>query len=819
MATPPNLAHSGSNLTKPLLSGRPWVRSGVHLIPAELLSEIFLLYVQEGQSQRSLMLVCWRWHDIVLSTPGMLSPLTIRRATKKEVVQAFINRRKTLLDVVVDMRDESDGNEFDADNFHACFMAAAQVASRWRYLRLISPPPHGEYQDIHIKQPLKHLMHLILLSGFGNLVEPLVTAIGQTSTPHLTYMRLDDPAAVLYLGQPSYSHAFNFLSTLYISLPRRSMNTPVDILSHLPKLKRFTAHHLYLPIYPPDASLPLTQTLTSLTLWSASIQWMGGQVFPVLRHCHIGFPHHADTIQPLQPVSMPFCKFFDYDSNDLGPLSHFYLPEVHRLDVRCGQWSVWRGNLQLIPLYSLVTTSSLITILELDIRCSEQLLVCVLRLVPALKTLYLHKLASPNALSKAFFQAFILREPDEDGDPGTVGLPQQVIDPLCPSLLFLHLQYERWLRGIDSKKLIPLFSDIVVSRQHEESKFHFNLDFDERHDGLSWSVGKPIREIESWPQTVTVGILCPHAIIPMSTSCRSDGFFPLPFKEVDYLHLYSDDNDHQTTPFGFHFTLDHMTLSKGGSDQPTLQTSLPCNLPLFSALRVLVAQDINLSFLVGHTFHRLETCSVRGISRLYHVPSQELFTVMPVCTRMDICDPALLATLKLPQIYELGLDFSFSECGMIWGDQILVNANLSGLKLLHIRGNFIGKDLVQILQPMELLETLIIRSPVDVDTFRALNQSCWEGQKSTIVCPLLQRLQVEDTDPSERPELALVLEDVVTLHKVCGSPLKSFSFYMFIPEPGWKFELIGMDGGFMMKKTVLTKGTHRFKLDIFTALN
>ena len=813
METPPDFSRSGSNLSTPLLPWRPRVCSGVHLIPDEILSEIFLLFVQEGWPQKNLMLVCWRWHDIVLSTPGMQCPLTIRRATKKEVVQAFINKTKTRLDVSVDMNDERDGNEFDADNFHACFTAAAQVASRWCDLHLISPPPRGEYQDIHITQPLKRLRSFRLLSGFGNLVDPLVIAIGRTSTRHLTFMQLADPAAVLYLAQPSYSHIFNSLSALHINLPRRSMSTPVDILPHLPRLKSFMAHHLYLPIYPPDASLPLTRTLLDLSLQSASIQWMGGQVFPALMRCNIIFPHHADTIQPLQPVSMPSCEYFNYNSNDLHPLRHFHLPKIHNLDVRCGQWSVWRGNLHLIPLHSLMTASSqCLTNLHLDVQCSEQLLVCVLRLVPALKALQL-RLASPNALSKAFFQAFILREPDEDSSPGTVGLPGWAIDPLCPSLQALHLQYKRWLRGVDSKKLIPLFSDIVASRWHEPYWFGLNLCFDERH---SWSVEKPAGEIHKTNQTVIVGTLCPYGIIPMFTKLPRSGVLPLPFKEVDclYVHDVSPFNIH--APVDFHFTLDHMELSIGGPGQPTLQTSIPCNLPLFSALKVLVVKGINInpSFWAGHTFHKLERCSVLVSSKLDHIPSQELSTGMPVCTGMDICDPSLLAIFKLPQIYELGLDFSVSECGMIWENQILVNSNLSGLRLLHMRGERIGRDLVQILQPLPLLETLIISSQVDVDTFMAMNQLICEGQKLTIISPMLQRLQVEGTDPSERPELTLILEDVVTLRKVCGSPLKSFTFYMFSAGPGRKFELIGMDGGFHMRETVLAWYTHRFELDI-----
>jgi hypothetical protein len=58
---------------------------------------------------------------------------------------------------------------------------------------------------------------------------------------------------------------------------------------------------------------------------------------------------------------------------------------------------------------------------------------------------------------------------------------------------------------------------------------------------------------------------------------------------------------------------------------------------------------------------------------------------MPVCTRVDLDDPNLLATFRLPQIHELGLDFSDTRCSKTWEKQIAVNANLSGLTLLHMK--------------------------------------------------------------------------------------------------------------------------------------
>ena len=73
----------------------------------------------------------------------------MRRATEKDVVQLFIVLgRGTRLGVMVDMNDEGNGSNFDTENFHPCFTAAIQAASRWSSLNLISPPSLGEYKDL-----------------------------------------------------------------------------------------------------------------------------------------------------------------------------------------------------------------------------------------------------------------------------------------------------------------------------------------------------------------------------------------------------------------------------------------------------------------------------------------------------------------------------------------------------------------------------------------------------------------------------------------------------------------------------------------------
>src|SRR5258708_5629011 len=160
---------------------------------------------------------------------------------------------------------------------------------------------HGEYNGLQILQPLKHLESFILALGFGNLIEPLMTAISRTPTSYLTRMVLADPIAVLYLVQPSYLHLAHSLSTLKLYLSKGSTESPVDILPHLHRLEMFVAHHLYLPICPPGTSLPLTQTLQDLSLHSVSVQWMAGQVFPALKSCHTKFPYNATMIHPPHP--------------------------------------------------------------------------------------------------------------------------------------------------------------------------------------------------------------------------------------------------------------------------------------------------------------------------------------------------------------------------------------------------------------------------------------------------------------------------------------------------------------------------------------
>jgi hypothetical protein len=273
----------------------------------------------------------------------------------------------------------------------------------------------------------------------------------------------------------------------------------VDILPHFQKLEISKAQHLCLPIYPPGVHLRLTETLHVLHLKCVSVQWMDGQIFPALHECSILFPHHAVAIQS---VNMPSCTQLNYDSNDLGPITYFHLTPLVKLRVKCDQWSPRRGNLQLVALGPIVSAAAQsLTSLYLQVQCTEQLLICMLRLVPVIEELWLG-LASPCALSSTFFQIF-------GASVSTVklitGPSSQATTSLCRRLKRFHLHYKRWLRSLERTALVSVFGCIIASHQLEdESDFSLFL----------WNVNKPAERLKWRLGNICIGIPSPQGIVP-----------------------------------------------------------------------------------------------------------------------------------------------------------------------------------------------------------------------------------------------------------------------------------------------------------------
>ena len=776
-------------------------QSKIDLLPVEILSEIFLLVLEDQplNDYEQLMKVCRRWYAVILSTPGIPAILWIEKSTTMESTRSVLQGKRWLLRVVIGYEDEELQQYFNYYTFDACFMATLEAASRWRSLFLHSFPRTGKSKTFQIVEPLKGLETFSMSRDcdLGSFFEPLLTAIATTATPRLTEMELHNLNAILYLVQPACLHIFCYLTNLSIILPK-SRETPINILPHLQRLEKFRAQHLHLPIYPPDASLPLIQTLHSLDLTSVSVQWMAGKVFPVLRKCRIKFPHHIGVIRP-QPVAMPACTSLRYTSNDLSPLRYFRHLPLAKLKVTSGQYYVRRGNRQLMAICPLVIASAEgLTELHLYVRCSEQLLTCMLRLVPTLKVLELG-LDSPHALSETFFQAFIIIRPDVDRACKMVAPLSQ---PLCVDLTRLHLHYKRWLRGPERKTLIPIFSDIRASRLPKKS-CKLLLSFDDEF----WNITRPLERIDGGllDGVHIIGIPSPHGIILLESFL----YIPLmevPFKEAEYLWARYDLSI-DCLP-----TLHHLVELRIKKEL-LFAAPLP-NLPLFHTLRVLEARNIHPLFLSGQTFHKLERCSIalRGEGPKL---SQGQVTQMPVCTRLDVGDLSLLATFNLPQVCELSVSFDHPEAIMIWEKPIAVSANLSGLELLHVRGWHQQADLIQALRCLRSLKHLIIGHGSDLHAgfFREFVpmyvSSHYEGHIS-LLCPTLRRFWIEGFDPTEQRELMPVLKEVVILRAVSGSPLEMFTFYDL--ALGRMIELIGSHGNFVVKEDEYYEGP--FDLEI-----
>jgi len=801
-------------------------RHKAHLIPVEIFSEIFLYTVQDDpHSQANLMLVCRYWRHIMLSTPGIHSQLRIYGWTEKKDVEKFGSR--WLLDVTVDTqrRRYSWDKElyFNPVEFHACFMAATGGASRWRSLALLSLPPSGEYKDLQIRQPLQHLESFKLAAScnLGNFLEPLITAITTTVTPGFTVMEVLHPDAALHLVQPAHFQFLSSLTTLRLNCGR--MQNPVDILPSLNKLEIFEAHHLRFPNYSPEVDLPLTQILRVLHLKSVSVQWIAGRIFPALEDCSIIYPHYADTIQS---VYMPSCSNLKYDSNNLGALEHFHCPRLGELAIKCGQWRKWRGDLQLVTLHPIFAAQSL-TRLQLEIKCSGWLLAYMLGLTPALEELSM-RLCSPNALNSAFFRAFAAGGHNISAKP-----PGKAIVPLCRQLRKLHLHYKRWSRGTERNRLIPAFGAIVASHPAKEQAFSFRLSFGEGSELQEWIVHEPVErfDIEFGDRTF-IGVSSPLGIVPLSrASVHSPNkpitgleYPPLP-RESEYIATDEDLELPIDYFFSFHSLKEMRMRELGLGMRPNTQSSPDA--PLFHTLKVLIVHASRLSPLSSQTFHKLERYQEIFASGVDE-PRQDQLTEMPVCTRL-VTTLSRLATLKLPQVCELEvLVDDEEEPDYLWEKYVAVNAQLSGLKLLSLsttpRGTSYFNDIPKILGSLPALETLVLHHVHLIDPYVTLfeafipmnaqgtSEPIWEGQIPEVLCPRLESLQIESIiNPTVQPdaELMPVLENIVTLRAIIGSPLKSFTFYTWFPNKKW--ELIGRDGSFRMEEVVPAQG---FTLDI-----
>jgi hypothetical protein len=373
--------------------------------------------------------------------------------------------------------------------------------------------------------------------------------------------------------------------------------------------------------------------------------------------------------------------------------------------------------------------------------------------------------------------------------------------------LSLTLSYKRWLRGPEKKTLIPVFGDIVESRQ----VLPFSLSLSCTEGGF-WEVEGTAGRFcgNKHDSTLSIGISNPHGITHVSPFPPNSNLYSFPFKEAEYLSVRIQQLSIDTLS-PLHHLVELRTPIYCHLVEPTV---LPVNVCFYHVIRVLEAEAIHPSYLTGQTFPELERCRV-GLYTISPNLTEGLFTEMPVCTRLDVKKIRLLTAFKLPLVCELAVAFDDPESNLIWEKDITVNANLSGLRCLYVLYMDCEVELIKILGSVPVLESLDIKygGYLNVNVFRALvpnqtsglRESCGVTQIPTVLCPMLESVQVTGLFPTWKPELMHVLEEVVTLHAAVGSPLKTFTFFASRSQfwggrlCRYEFEVIGGDGSFAIK--------------------
>jgi hypothetical protein len=253
----------------------------IHKLPFELLSEIFLIVLdQREHSVDPLMRVCYLWKEVVSSIWGSLRLATW---TSVEKVRSVNKRGRWLLDVTIDpANDETTqplaSGHSQAEPYAALALANATTTQRWRSLRLLSLPSEGgeglslkwtqRLGDGALKSELRSL-NIDVQHDSSSFLDQLLSSISSIPQNRLTDIQLRSPLVVSYLTQPAGWSISNHLTSFNATLPRTDRT--FDILPHFHRLEFFKATRLHLVSSNPGINLPLVTTLRQMELKSVSI--------------------------------------------------------------------------------------------------------------------------------------------------------------------------------------------------------------------------------------------------------------------------------------------------------------------------------------------------------------------------------------------------------------------------------------------------------------------------------------------------------------------------------------------------------------------
>ena len=379
-------------------------------LPMELLREVFLYNIEGNQMKYGqLASVCRHWRLVVTSIASLWSTLRVGTWTETEQVAIWLQRaypKKIILDPQRDSQSSSDRPMF------AALQNALTNTDRWNELTIVSFPPENLASQLGIQVASRMTVLKMLHVAAGCVDSPSFSnllSLVPTEAP-LTELRLHPSFANTHFLQPRWFPVLRNLTVLIVN--GRDMHGPCELLPTFTRLQIFEADRLSLPIYEPNANLPLLSTLRKLRLRACSIQWMAGRQFPCLEECAILLPRHWAIIQQYG-VLIPSCEKFIYHGHPMIAAQHFRVPEMRAMELRSHDCNEQRVHQHLRHLCKIVGMVSKLTTLHLTFQCSEQVLIKVLKHLVPLQELII-SVAHPSPSWQNFLESLAAKPSTKD---------------------------------------------------------------------------------------------------------------------------------------------------------------------------------------------------------------------------------------------------------------------------------------------------------------------------------------------------------------------------------------------------------------------
>jgi hypothetical protein len=441
-------------------------------LPMELLREIFLYSIESNETKYGqLASVCRYWRSVISSMAHLWSTLRVGTWSETEQVTTWLQRaypKKIIIDPQRDSESPSEAPMF------AALQNSLTSTGQWQELTISSfPPEHLASQlGVQVANPMNMLKVLHVSAGCVDSpsLAHLLNLI-PTGDP-LCELKLHSPFASTHFLQPRWFPVLKNLTVLTVN--GGGIHEPFEHLPMFTQLQTFEADRLRLPFYEPNTNLPLLCTLRKLQLRACSVQWMAGRQFSCLEECAILLPRHWEIIQQHE-VQLPSCKKLAYHGYPMTTARYFHVPEMRAMDLRshdCNEQRVYRHLRHLFREHGRISN---LTTLHLTFRCSEQVLIKVLKYLIPLQELVL-SIAYPSHSWQSFLESLAAKPSTNEWPTSERWMDPQHWEQLCssqtwnanilPHLKYLGIQSPRGISRSECLDNLPFLRLVGWTRAH-----------------------------------------------------------------------------------------------------------------------------------------------------------------------------------------------------------------------------------------------------------------------------------------------------------------------------------------------------------------